>query len=582
MASCEQLDAPRRARHGRAAIVLLLFASALGLAAAVHAQEPSSDSSRLAAANAALAKAQWDEAAKIANGLPNQSPDLDFVAGLALARLERWKEAEAAFEAGRRKSPQDSRFLVELAGVAYKQKNFSAAKRDLHAVLVTAPKDDYSREFLGTIYFLEGNLEAALKYWNGVGKPRLHRVAVVPTPKLRERLLTSAVTFNAPQILTDDALAATKSRLDNVGVFPSYRIDLAPAPSGDYDATLHLAERNGWGGSWLEGIASFLSGLPYDTVYPEFYNIRHDAVNFTSLARWDSQKRRFSAALSSPLFDDPSLRIRFYFDARNENWNLSETFFGAGTPLTDLNMRKFAGGVSMRRVVNGNWSWSGGVEFAHRDFRNLDGQTAPAEVSFFTDSNSLAAWLGADRTLIHIPERRFRLDSDAQIRAGRNFTDLLGPFATARGALRADWFPRAKGDDYEMQAQVRAGVTAGKAPLDELFELGLERDNDLWIRGQAGTIDGRKGAAPLGRRYLLANWEFDKIVYRGGFLNLKIGPFLDSGAIADSSAFFGSRGWLWNTGAQCKIRVLGGITVVLIYGRDLRAGRNVYYGTSPR
>src|SRR5690348_13470513 len=184
MASYEQLDAPRRARYGRAAITLLLFAIALGLAPVGHAQHSASDSSRLAAANAALAKAQWDEAVKLAHGLPNQSPDLDFVEGLALARLERWKEAEAAFEAGRRKSPHDSRFLVELAGVAYKQQDFPAAKRDLRAALRITPKDDYSRDFLGTIYFLEGNLEAALKYWNGVGKPRLRHVAADPTPKL--------------------------------------------------------------------------------------------------------------------------------------------------------------------------------------------------------------------------------------------------------------------------------------------------------------------------------------------------------------------------------------------------------------
>lgn len=582
MASRQQLDAPRRAHPGKAIASFLVIAGALAFAGAVQAQEAASDSSRLAAAKAAFEKGNWKEAAGLAKGAATQPPDLDFVAGLALARLERWEEAKTSFEAGHQKAPHDSRFLVELAGVAYKQNDFSAAKHDLLAALRINPKDDYSHDFLGTIYFLEGNLEAALKYWNGADKPRLHNVAAEPTPRLKPRLFESALTFNAPQILTTDSLADTEARLDNLGVFASYRIELAPTSTGEYDATLHLAERNGWGDSKLEGVTSFLSGLPYDTVYPEFYNLRRDALNFTSLARWDSQKRRFAGALSCPLFADQALRLRAYFDARNENWNLSETYFAAGAPLTDLNMRRRVGGVEVRSVVNGNWSWSGGLELAHRDFRNLAGHTTLAEAPFFTNSNSLAAWLAAERTLLRIPERRFRLDSSAEVRAGRTFSDVLGPFLTARGVLRAHWFPRAKGDDYELQTQIRAGATAGKAPLDQLFQLGLERDNDLWMRGQAGTTDGRKGAAPLGRRYFLANWELDKNVYRGGFFNVKAGPFLDSGAIADSSGLLGSRGWLWNTGAQCKIRVLGGVTVVLIYGRDLRAGRNVFYGTSLR
>jgi len=86
-----------------------------------------------------------------------------------------------------------------------------------------------------------------------------------------------------------------------------------------------------------------------------------------------------------------------------------------------------------------------------------------------------------------------------------------------------------------MQTRIRAGGTAGKVTIDELFQLGVERDNDLWLRGHTGTSDGRKGAAPLGRRYFLVNWEMDKNIYRNGFFTLKLGPFLDSGAVADSS-----------------------------------------------
>ena len=576
MAAEPQLDAAGPPRKG---FVILSLVAVLALGLSALAQDIASDQTRLPAAQSAFDAGRWEEAAKLARGPADQSPELDFLAGLALARLEKWDEAKVAFDAGFRKAPGDSRFLVELAGIAYKQKDFRTAKQNLHAALRLNSRDAYSREFLATIYFLEGNLEAALQHWNLLDKPRLRSVVYAPSLKLKESLRDRAVAFNAPQVLTADALLATQARLDNLGIFPSRRIELTPADSGNYDATLHLAERNGWGDSKVEGIVSLLSGLPYSTVYPEFYNLGRDAVNLTSLARWDSEKRRISLSLSMPMYGDPGLRLRLYADARNENWNLSQTFVGAGTPLTDLNMRRAAAGVEVHSIMNGRRSWSAGAEIANRNFRNLSGLALPAERTFFTGATSVAGWLGIQQTLLFVPERRFTLDSSAEAKAGREFADGLGPFATLRGSLRADWLPRAKGDDYEMKAQIRAGATAGKATLDELFELGIERDNDLWLRGHAGTIDGRKGSAPLGRRFFLANWEIDKNIYQNGFFSVKLGPFIDSGAVADSSGLFGSRRWLWDAGAQCKVRVLGSLTVVLSYGRDLRGGRNVFYGT---
>src|SRR5437667_1258368 len=573
MAAKPQLDAAGSPRKG---FVTFFLAAVLVLRFPAFAQNPASDQVRLPAVQSAFDAGQWEEAAKLARGPADQSPDFDFLAGLALARLEKWDEAKLAFDAGLRKSPGDSRFLVELAGVAYKQKDFRAAKNHLHAALKRNPRDSYSNEFLATIYFLEGNLEAALKYWNPEDKPRLKTVAFEPSLKLKESLRDSAVAFNAPQVLTADALLTTEARLDDLGIFSSRRMELSPA--GNYDATLHLAEKNGWGDSKVEGVVSLLSGLPYATVYPEFYNLGRDAVNLTSLARWDSEKRRVSLALSFPLYGDPSLRLRVYTDARNENWNLSQTFLGTATPLTDLNIRRAAVGAEVHSIVNGHLSWSAGAEIAKRNFRNLVAMSSPAQ-EFFTDTMSLAGWLRAKRTLIRAPERRFTLDSSAEVKAGREFANGLGPFATVRGVLLGQWFPRAKGDDFEMQTQIRAGAIAGKATLDELFELGIERDNDLWLRGHAGTFVGRKGAAPLGRRFSLANWEMDKNLYQNGFFTVKLGPFLDSGAVADSSGLFGSQRWLWDAGAQCKVRVLGSLTIVLSYGRDWRGGKGAFYGT---
>ena len=544
-----------------------------------HAQDQNADQARLAAAKGAFDAGHWDEAAKLTQGAADQSPELDFLRGLAFARLEKWDEAKLAFEAGGRKSPRDSRFPVELAGIAYKLKDFRSAKKDLQTALRLSPADAYANEFLATIYFLEGNLEAALKYWNRVEKPRLRSVGFAPSLQLNENLRNRALAFNVPQVLTEGALLTTESRLDNLGMFSSRRIELTPADSGSYDLSLHLAERNLWGDSKAEGVASLLSGLPYATVYPELYNLGHYAVNLTSLARWDAQKRRLFAAISLPVYGDPILRLRFYADARNENWNLSQTFAGAVPPLTNLNLRRIAAGAKFHAVVNGRWSWSAGAEAANRNFRNLTGVVFSAQNPVFNGGNSLTAWLGVERNLMRVPERRFTLDSSAEARAGREFASGLGPFETTRGSLNARWFPRANGDDYETRAQIRAGATAGRVSLDELFQLGVERDNDLWLRGQAGTTDGRKGTAPLGRRYFLANWEMDKNIYGNGLFTVKLGPFLDSGAIADSSGLFGTQRWQWDSGLQCKVRILGGVTAVFSYGWNLRGGKGVFYGT---
>ena len=578
MASGQKLDAPRGAR--RAGSLILAVLCAVIFCPPCCPQELPTDAARLSAAQQAFDAGRWAEAAQLARGPADQPPALDLVAGLAFAKLRRWQDARSALESGRRKAPADARFPEELAGVDYREGHFGRAKRELRAALRLDRGDAYAKEFLGTIYFLEGNLEAALKYSNAVGKPRLGSVSVEPPPGVDPLLLNRAIGFHAPQVLTREAWLSTEARIDNLGIFTGQRMELRPASGENYDATLHLAERRGWRDSPVINMISLSSGVPYATLYPEFYNLGNEAVSVRSLLRWDSEKRRASAGVSAPLWRNPSRRFEAYWDARNENWNLTHTFFGAGPSLSDLNVRRISVSAELRSIVNGRWSWTSGMEIASRSFRNLAGHGSEAERAFFTDGVSLAYWLRAERSLVRWPERRFTVNASAEARIGREFADHVGASGTLRGSLQTGWFPEAHGDDYQLELQLRAGGTVGRVPFDQLFQLGVERDNDLWLRGHSGTMGGRKGAAPIGRRYVLANWEMDKNIYKTGFFSVKLGPFIDTGAIADSSGLFGSERWLWDVGAQCKIRVLGGLTVTLSYGRDLRGGRGVFYGTA--
>jgi hypothetical protein len=151
-------------------------------------------------------------------------------------------------------------------------------------------------------------------------------------------------------------------------------------------------------------------------------------------------------------------------------------------------------------------------------------------------------------------------------------------FEKLQGSLEAHWLPASHGDDFATEGRVRAGQTFGEIPFDELFMLGLERDNDLWIHAHIGTHDGRKGSAPLGRNYFLVNCATDKNVYSNGFLALKLGPLLDIGKITDSSGLLGSKVWLWDAGVQLKLRVFG-VAAAFSYGKDLRTGNNAFYTT---
>jgi len=567
-----------KVRHLVFAVVLLASVSHLGKAA--------DEAQRLESVKRLYQQQRWEEVLREAQGTVDQSADFDYYVGMALSRLERWNEAHVAFSQGAKKAPRDVRFLVERAGAEYKLSDFRTAKCDLRQALRLDAQDPYVAEFLGTIYLLEANLEAALKYWNHVEKPRLTAVEAVPSPKTEKRLFDRAITFSPPGVLERKSFLRTNALLENLDVFPQWRTELSPALAAenaeDYKATIRLNERTSWGSSAQDGAISLLRGLPYETIYPSYYNLRGEAINFDSLLRWDSEKRRVAGSFSSPLFRQPAKRLRIFFDARNENWNLSRTFSGGSIAVTDLNLKRFSGGAELHVVESGRWDLTAGLEGISREFRNVPEGLSFGATSFFADSETLDAWLGIHRSLVRMPERRFTLDGQAEVRAGRNYAPGQGAFGGVKGELKSRWLPKARGDDYEFLSSLRGGEISGNVPLDELYQLGVERDNDLWLRGHSATTDGRKGRAPLGRRYLLLNSEVSKTLYDGAFFRVQLGPFFDTGAIADASGEFGSQKWLFDTGVQARIRVLGSVSVVLSYGRDLRNGTGIFYGTSLR
>jgi len=247
-----------------------------------------------------------------------------------LARAEQWEQARTAFTQAQTAAPFDKRFPLELAGIEYRLGHHAAAGRHLRRALRLDPSDKYGSEFLATLYYLDGNYEAALVYWNRIGKPRLASVEVDPAPPMPAVLLDRALTFAPGETLTVQAYRSTQARLDGFDVFNRFRIELVARPGQQFDARVNWAAPSRWG-----AVLSTLGELPFQAVRLDLRNLARRAIRWDNFYRWDAQKRRASSAVSGPLSGDPKWRWKLYADARSETWNLG----GAGLSSSESRSR---------------------------------------------------------------------------------------------------------------------------------------------------------------------------------------------------------------------------------------------------
>lgn len=505
------------------------------------------------------------------------TPDSEFYYGAALAHLEMWDKASQAFLRGQQMSPKDERFPVELAGVAFKQKHYEKAVKNLHRALQLNPSDDYANDFLGTVFFLQGNLEGSLKYWNRVGKPHVSQISYDPTPKLDPVLLDHTFAFSQESTLRLEQLQDSAERIRALGIFPDFKFDLSAQPDGNFSLVFRNHEKRGWRENKWTSLFMLLRGLPAQTIYPEVFNIGNQALNFTSSYRWDAQKRRIQASISGPLAKDPKRGFTVGVDLRNENWAMLSSFTGPATMLGGFNIRREGVYAKYANLPGARFHWYANTEISHRDFRSE--VSGPALTpSLLSKGYQLKEEIDVQSLLWSEPDRRMRMDVDANSQTGRLWSSPSQAFEKLRATAQYHWLPLPTGDDYSLQARVSAGKTFGSVPFDELWMLGIGGDNDLWMRGHIATRDGRKGSGPLGSDYFLSNIEINKNLYQWQMVRFIASPFVDTGTIRDDVPGLGSHKWLTDVGASLKLKAFG-FGAALSYGKDLRSGNNAIYIT---
>lgn len=520
---------------------------------------------------------KWTEVIAAAQRIPSRSADVNFELGMALAHLQRWNESEAALLAGRMQCRTQKRFPTELAGIAFQQKRYPVAAHWIEKALRLDPADEYANDFAGSVFLLLGNLDSSLKYWNRIQKPQIDALQFDPNVKVQRLLLERAIVFSPQAVMRRDQLLTTEARLNAMGVFPAYSIRLDAREGGKFDVQFHAIERNGFGDGWVQSAVSVFSGLPYETIYPSYFNIGRSATNIDSLLRWDAQKRRLWVSASGPWHTLPQWRWNLAVDGRDENWAIRSSFSGAAPVLGSFKLQRQVTAATLTSIKSSRPQWTMGAELSHRTYANVSMGSAltPEVISSGWEVKQLAR---LDTRLLDVPEHRFTIDGSANSELGRLWRDQASLFEKAQGSVVVHWLPQSQGDRWEVAQRVRGGGIGGSTPLDELWMIGVERDNDLWLRGHIGTRGGRKGSAPIADRYFLLNSDIYRSLWSNGLISIKAGPLLDIARVAAPTTALAPRQWLFDIGAEVKLSVLG-TGVVLTYGHDLRSGHNAFYGS---
>ncbi len=391
---------------------------------------------------------------------------------------------------------------LELAGIGFRAGNYVDAQRHIRRVLRSDPSNAYANDFLATTYLLQDNPEAALKYWNRIGAPRIADVRTEPVMSINPILWDRAFAFSSATVLSLVDFEDTKARLDSLDVLSRYRFEFVPvgATGEDFDVVVHALPAGVVGG-WPRTAVALARGLPYQTLQYDVHNIHSAGLNVSTLARWDAQKQRIWLRASKPIGRNPRHRVDVSVDARNEMWD---------TGLEQFAIRKSEALVRIQTQTNARWSWTSGLRASNRRSAKLNDRNG----FLLTYQASLS------HRLVSLPERRMTINTSAAFEFGKQFN------RTATTSV-LEWLPRAVGDDYKLTVSLQAGRTGGAVPFDEYFALGLDRDHEYVLRGHPGMRDGRKGSGPLGRQFALVNIDVQKNLFSLGFVKGAAGPFLD-------------------------------------------------------
>jgi Surface antigen variable number repeat len=433
--------------------------------------------------------------------------------GLAYARQQQMGAARQALDSAIALDPRQATAWIERGGLAFMEKDYAAAARDLEAALRLTPEDAYARDLLASSLQLAGRSDEALGQWNRIGQPRLGEVRLTGLVHTRERLVQRELRARPGDLLQLDDLRASRQGLAELGIFERVTLRTAPKGGGVVDLEGAFVERHGFAASSLDFVLGTAVQAVQGRVRVRYTNLAGLGLSLGGEYRFQKNRPEVSlfGDIPRPFGLPATLRVLGFRGRQGYDVDGEFTRRARGFQLG-------ARHVQGPRVV-----LELGFDARERQFSLPRPDVAPG-------------WVAGPRLAgeLRILERyRQRLDARGSLFWAPSILGARIRYTRAElGLVYKLHLAAPDGSSIEpsmLAWQVKGGHVSAQTPLDEQLAAGGSPEMTWPLRGRRMYQDGRLGAStPLGRSLLLSNIEWRRRLYKGTVVQLGVVAFYDA------------------------------------------------------
>jgi len=508
---------------------------------------------------------------------------IHFLIGMCSVHQCRLKEAENHFLVSLEVNSNFEECYLELGGIYFKEKEYVKAEHMIIEAIKINPENKYARDFLGTLYYINGLTTLALDEWNKISKPILGKIFVENDKSANRELLVRELSFNYGQIIKPSMIKESQKRLSKIGNISNVSFNIFPHKQShdEFDLQISFFNEKGLGRNASYFLINLLRDITQKTLHLDYKNISNANINAYFAYRFSDFRKKTHFTMTFPRFSKLPFYFSLNYKGRSEIWSLNYLLPDQIDEETWIKSREFS--LRFDYIHNDKISYNQYLKFKIRKAEN-DLYSVGRKKDTISDSAEDIFLYGGEfifDIINNMPRNIYSCfslayDISSQEKGmNSNFVKLLLTLESIRS-----WKENLSETVIsKLLWRLKLGYSTSRIPIEEKFILGIGPDTHHYLRAHSSTYGGKLGGSPIVDKFILSNLEYSHRLVKLFPFEIKGGVFIDCTRIFRDDFINHKNKFIIDVGVFSRISLFK-FPFILSYGYNFKENINSFYVSS--